>query len=333
MLTKTRLDDSVFEEMTHSPEIAKMFLRDLQSHALLLMKVDELRELEKKLPTVVYLRLREALEKRTIACREPLNEFEAKRHLNLEVQVGRDGVVDDFGRPMTSMADYVESLPVYKRNCLKTGADHIRDREEFWKWVLEPIVNSLSPQNREIDIVDQFLFQSVRRGLADYRRTRRNSDLEQIGLNWILRSIAKSSEGLPEKTRVNIYTAERERDDEMSKKDIESLIEEVSPVWDTRCLDFRIFVVPNSLAKRIDVKAQLHNRRIVFNQRYLIGLDRGFDDLSVYWRGRSAGTVEDIDGSWYYFPNLASDSDRHDTKLLRSTISRDDVLELIEVNV
>jgi hypothetical protein len=331
MLTKTRLDDSVFEEMTRSPELAKMFLRDLESNALLLMKIDELRELEKKLPTIVYLRLREALEKRKIACREPYSELEAKRQLILEVQVGRDGVIDEFGRPMTPMSDYVESLPVHKRNSLRTGADQIQDREEFWKWVLEPLVNSLSPKNRVIDLVDQYLFQNVDKVLSEFRRSRKTSDLDSIGVNWLLKKIAKSSDGLPQKTRVNIFTAERPPrfGDPISKEEITFLIEEISPAWDIRFVDFYIYVVPKEYLNGDQVTNQLHGRRIVFNQRYLIGLDRGFDDLSVYWRGRSSGSVEDIDGSWFYLSNLASESDRHNTKLLRSTIPDDYVLELI----
>ena len=330
MLTKTRLDDSVFKEMAHSPEIAKMFLRDLESNALLLMKVDELRDLEKKLPTNVYLRLREALEKRRIACREPLSELEAKRQLSLEVQVGRDGVIDEFGRPMTPMSDYVESLPVHKRNSLRTGADQIHDREEFWKWVLEPLVNSLSPKSRVIDLVDQYLFQNVDKVLSEFRRSKKTSDLDSIGLNWLLKKIAKSSEGLPQKTKVNIFTAERptKKGDAISKEEITFLIEEISPAWDIRLVDFYIYVVPQNLLTG-EVQQQIHNRRIVLNQRYYVGLDRGFDDLSVYWRSRSLGLVEDIDRSWFYLPNLMSESGRHNTKLLRLTIPDDYVLELI----
>ena len=329
MLTKTRLDNSVFEEMSATPDLAKYFIRDLANNALLILKVEELRELETKIPTNVYLHLREAIERRIIACREPLNDIEATRLLRPEVYVGSEGKVDEFGRAVIQMIDYAEAPPVLKRSYLKAGADQINDREEFWKWVLEPLVSSLSPKNRVIDLVDQFLFQNVERGLAEYRRTKQIADLDRIGLNWLIRKLANSSNGLPHKTKINIYTAERGVDDGISKKKIESLIEEVSPVWDTRLLDFRIYVVPKNLLIG-EVKVQLHNRRIVLNQRYFVGLDRGFDDLSVYYRGKAAGTVADIDGSWHYFPDLASDSGRHNTNVLKSTISRDEVLDLIE---
>ena len=221
-------------------------------------------------------------------------------------------------------------MPVHKRNSLRTGADQIQDREEFWKWVLEPLVNSLSPKSRVIDLVDQYLFQNVDKVLSEFRRSKKTSDLDSIGLNWLLKKIAKSSEGLPQKTKVNIFTAERstKKGDAISKEEITFLIEEISPAWDIRLVDFYIYVVPQNLLTG-EVQQQIHNRRIVLNQRYYVGLDRGFDDLSVYWRSRSLGLVEDIDRSWFYLPNLMSESGRHNTKLLRLTIPDDYVLELI----
>jgi hypothetical protein len=201
-----------------------------------------------------------------------------------EVALSESGTDAANGAISTRIADYLDTFPVAKRKRMKDG-DEGFNREEYWTWLIEPIVASLPLRDRRIDIVDPYLFTHVSK-MDD--KGKGTFDSTNLGIVWLLRELEKTTNAGPPMS-VNIYTTEDDpRDSDIDLSRINQLCQRhLAPLVNEKFqINVRVVRFWRDRKNAKDLWKACHGRRIIFNETRMIVLDQGMEDLTMMDRGR-----------------------------------------------
>jgi hypothetical protein len=298
MLTRTVISPSTIEKIRMDPATGKYMLHLLQNNGLLFINRDEREVLKKNLPLVIWKRLDKALSDGLIAWSPWIPDSEITRP---EVALSETGTDSATGAISTPVEDYVDAAPVAKRNDLKSGDDACRNREEYWKLIVEPIVGSLSLRDRRVVMNDPYLFDHIHK--ADLA-ARGAPILSDLGLIWLLRELRNSTKtGSPMK--VDLYTIEASdlNNDRIDLERINQLCEQYLAPIKSESFHIRVHVIRywKQRNKNVELRDTYHPRKIFFNETRMLILDKGMEDLTNLFRGNDIPETR-IDEPTFYLP-------------------------------
>jgi hypothetical protein len=286
MLTRTVIAPSTIEKIRTDPSTGKHMANYLRDNGLLLINRDELDVLAKKLPIEIWKRLENDILKNRLARSPWIPGSDITRP---EVALSESGSDATNGAISTHVDDYLETAPVARRLRLKSGEETCRNREDFWQWLMEPIVASLPLRHRRVDVIDPYLFHHIHNVENVAKGSPTVSDL---GLIWLLRELRNTTNSSSSMT-VNLYVIETsplgnpcidlERINELC-------LRYLSPA-SNNSFEIRVHVIRHIDHKKIprDLRDASHGRRIFFNESRMFVLDKGLEDLSKISRGEHIG--------------------------------------------
>jgi hypothetical protein len=277
------------------PAAGKHMANYLRDNGLLLINRDELEVLAKNLPSAVWKQIENDILKHRLA-RTPW--IPGSSITQPEVALSESGTDAATGAISTQIEDYLDTFPVAKRINLKTGADACRNREEYWKLIIEPIVGSLPLRDRRVVINDPYLFDHIHK--ADIA-ARGAPILSDLGLIWLLRELRNSTKtGSPMK--VDLYTIE-DSDHNNGCIDLErinQLCEQYLAPIKSESFHIRVHVIRywKQRNKSVDLRDTYHGRRIFFNETRMLVLDKGMEDLTNLFRGNDIPETRIDETTW-----------------------------------
>lgn len=276
MLTRTVISPSTIEKIRMDPSAGKHLANYLRDNGLLLINKDELDVLAKNLPIGVWKRLENDILKNLLA-RTPW--IPGSSVTQPEVALSESGTDAATGAISTQIDDYLDTHPVSKRQRMKDGLEAF-NREEWWTWIVEPMVASLPLRDRRIDIIDPYLFDHV------IPRTKNPSVSPDLGIIWFLRELRKTTIAGPA-MGVTVYTPELNSSLDIDLSQIIQLCRQhLAPmVNDKFQINFRVIRYWKDRRNAKDLVDAYHGRRIFFNETREIILDKGMEDLTMMDRG------------------------------------------------
>ena len=301
MLTRTVISPSTVEKIRMDPSTGKHMANYLRENGLLLINRDELDVLAKKLPIEIWKRLENDIVKNRLA-RSPW--IPGSDITQPEVALSESGSDATHGAISTQVHDYLETAPVARRLRLKSGEEKCRNREDFWQWLMEPIVASLPLRHRRVDVIDPYLFHHLHNAEQVAKGSPTVSDL---GLIWLLRQL-RGTTNTSSSMIVNLYVMETSKRSEpcVDLARINELCRLYLSSTTNDSFGIRVHVIRhrNSNKTPTDLRDATHGRRIFFNESRMFVLDKGLEDLSKIHRG---GYVGDRIGSTLTYLPMASD--------------------------
>lgn len=281
MLTRTVISPSTIEKIRMDPVAGKHMANYLRDNGLLLANRDELDVLRKNLPWAVWKQLENDILKNRLAATPWMPGSSVNQP---EVALSESGTDAATGAISTHIDDYLDTFPVAKRKRMKDG-DEAFNREEYWTWLIEPIVASLPLRDRRIDIVDPYLFDHISK-MDD--KGKGTFDSANLGIVWFLRELQNTTNTGPSMS-VNIYTPEpdpRASDIDLSR--INELCQHhFAPIVNNKFqVNIRVVRFWRDRKNAKDLRKAFHGRRIFFNEKRMIVLDQGMEDLTMMDRGR-----------------------------------------------
>ena len=197
-----------------------------------------------------------------------------------EVALSESGSDAPSGSISTNIDDYPDTHPVSKRKRMKEGSEAF-NREEWWTWIVEPMVASLPLRDRRIDIIDPYLFDHV------IPRTKNSSVSPDLGIIWFLRELRKTTIAGPAMV-VTVYTPELDSSLNIDLSQIIQLCRQhLAPMVNDK-FQIKFFVIRywKDRRKTKELRDAYHGRRIFFNETREIVLDKGMEDLTMEDRGK-----------------------------------------------
>ena len=276
MLTRTVISPSTIEKIRTDPSAGKHMANYLRDNGLLLINRDELDVLAKKLPIEIWKGLENDILKNRLA-RSPW--IPGSEITQPEVALSESGTDAAAGAISTHIEDYLDTFPVAKRKRMKDGLEAF-NREEWWNWIVEPIVASLPLRDRRIDIIDPYLFDHV------INRTKRPSVPPDLGIVWFLRELQNTTIAGPAMV-VTVYTPELNSSLDIDVSRINQLCQQhLAPIVNDKFqINFRVIRYWKDRRNAKDLQDAYHGRRIFFNETREIILDKGMEDLTMMDRG------------------------------------------------
>ena len=277
MLTRTVISPSTVEKIRMDPATGKYMVHLLQDNGLLFLNRDERDVLQRNLPMVIWKRLEKALSDGLIAWSPWIPDSEITRP---EVALSESGTDAATGAISTHIEDYIDTFPVAKRTRMKDGLEAF-NREEWWNWIVEPIVASLPLRDRRIDIIDPYLFDHV------INRTKSPSVPPDLGIVWFLRELQNTTITGPAMV-VTVYTPELNSSLDIDVSRINQLCQQhLAPIVNDKFqINFRVIRYWKDRRNAKDLVDAYHGRRIFFNETREIILDKGMEDLTMMDRGK-----------------------------------------------
>ena len=301
MLTRTVISPSTVEKIRMDPATGKYMVHLLQNNGLLFLNRDERDVLQRNLPMVIWKRLEKALSDGLIAWSPWIPDSEITRP---EVALSETGTDSPAGAISTPVEDYADAAPVARRIRVRSGAEACRNREEYWKLVVEPIVSSLPLRDRRVVMNDPYLFDHIHK--ADIA-AKGAPILSDLGLIWLLRELRNSTKtGSP--IKVDLYTIE-DSDNNNGCIDLErinQLCEQYLAPIRNESFHICVHVIRywKQRNKVIDLRDEYHRRTIFFNEKRMLILDKGFEDLTVLFRGNDTPKSR-VDRETIYLPQAS----------------------------
>jgi hypothetical protein len=279
MLTRTVISPSTIEKIRLDPTAGKHMINYLQEHGLLLLNTATLDEL-KKLPPHIFKTIEKDFFNGKIARAPWIIDSET---YSPEVALSESDDDAPSGSISAHIDDYPETHPVSKRKRMKDGLEAF-NREEWWTWIVEPIVASLPLLDRRIDIVDPYLFDHVSKMDT---RTKNLSVSPDLGIIWFLRELRNTTIAGPAMV-VTVYTPELDPPSDIDLSRINELCQRyLAPmVNDKFQINLRVIRYWRDRRNAIDLRDAYHGRRVFFNETREIILDKGMEDLTMMDRGK-----------------------------------------------
>jgi hypothetical protein len=251
----------------------------LRENGLLLLNGETLDEL-KKLPPHIFKTFEKDFFNGKIA-RAPW--ISGSETYSPEVALSESGRDAPSGSISAHIDDYLETHPVSKRQRMKDGSEAF-NREEYWTWLVEPIVASLPLRDRRIDIVDPYIFDHMRtmddKGKGAF-------DSANLGIVWFLQELQNTTIAGPS-ISVNIYTREDAPPDGMNLSKINELCQRhFAPIVNNKFqVNVNVIRFWRDRRNAKDLRKAYHGRRIYFNETRMIFLDQGMEDITMMDRGK-----------------------------------------------
>jgi hypothetical protein len=278
MLTRTVISPSTIEKIRMDESAYKHMIHYLQEYGLLLLDTATVDEL-KKLPPHIFKRIeKDFLNVNGSIARAPW--ILGSETYSPEVALSESGDEAPSGSISAHIDDYPKTHPVAKRQRMKDGLEAF-NREEWWTWIVEPMVASLPLRDRRVDIIDPYLFDHV------LSRTKSPSVSPDLGIIWFLRELRNTTKAGPAMV-VTVYTPELDSTLDIDLSEIIQLCQQhLAPmVNDKFQINFRVIRNWKDRRKTKDLRDAYHGRRIFFNETREIILDKGMEDLTMMDRGK-----------------------------------------------
>lgn len=267
--------------MAEHPMVGPLFVRSMEGKTILLTGPDFRQLCQSTLPPPTYSLLVDSMVKNRIRWRHQSPDDQKSMSLEPEVIVGEEDRTPEDRWIYSNLEGYLDTTPVARRRDLHERVEHVRDRSEFWEWLLEPVIEAFPSTNREIDIIDQYLFQDFRRELNRTKSKSPRRLLHHIGVVWLLSQINSLCQGEPHRTVVKIYTAEKgarhskSASDALDQAEIAELFQTLLDHEPLENLDFHVTIVPATKANPrplgFEMRQLLVNRMMGFTFGHGVG--------------------------------------------------------------
>jgi hypothetical protein len=201
-----------------------------------------------------------------------------------EVVISESEIENENGAIACSVGGYLRTAPVAKRRRMIEGKEAF-NREEFWTWLVEPIVASLPLRDRRVDIVDHYLFNRMQT-IDD--KGKGTFDSTNHGIVWFLRELRNTTIAGPAMV-VTVYTPELDPwETGIDLSGINQLCQRhLAPLVNEKFqINVRVVRFWRDRKNAKDLWKACHGRRIIFNETRMIVLDQGMEDLTMMDRGR-----------------------------------------------
>ena len=280
MLTRTVISPSTVEKIRMDPPTGKHMANYLRENGLLLINRDELDVLAEKLPNEIWIRLQDDIVKNRQA-RSPW--IPGSEITQPEVALSESGSDAAQGAISTLVADYMQTFPVDKRINLKSGEETCHNREDFWKWLIEPAVASLPLRHRRVDIVDRYLFHHIHN---EEKTSNGSLNATDLGIVWFLRELRRTTDS-GSSILVNIYTVETSPVGNpcIDLARINQLCQQYLASASNDSFKIRVHVIRHRRKDEDDLRNAYHERRIFLNESWMFVLGKGLEDASKMIRG------------------------------------------------
>jgi hypothetical protein len=200
-----------------------------------------------------------------------------------EVVISESEIENENGAIACSVGGYLRTAPVAKRRRMIEGKEAF-NREEFWTWLVEPIVASLPLRDRRVDIVDHYLFNRMQT-IDD--KGKGTFDSTNHGIVWFLRELRNTTIAGPAMV-VTVYTPELDPwETGIDLSGINQLCQRhLAPLVNEKFqINVRVIRYWRDRKNAQDLRDAYHGRRIFFNETREIILDKGMEDLTMMDRG------------------------------------------------
>lgn len=273
MLTPTVIGKTFGPAVHAMPDKGKRFFEDLQRDGLLLVNRETLDYLESHLPFNTWTGVKELLIKRRISTRTWRGAASDESILP-EVEVA-DSEINSPDSPITTTpSSYYACAPVIRRRSLLDGEYQCTSRDELWNLAFRPLVLALPLKSSEIVIVDQYLFNDIRRA----RKTDSQSP-DEVGARWFVDQLI-ATVSPKQRCLIKIITAVTAKpNDQLLEPEMETIARDVFKLAADNGLDVEIHILPKHVPATI--RDLIHGRRILMGPHSLITLDRGLSDFSL----------------------------------------------------
>ena len=280
MLTRTVISPSTIEKIRIDPSTAMLMVDNLVAHGLLLTSLNEITVLTELFPLKERTIVAEYLKLHDLAWTLGMPSSDVYRP---EVVISESEIENENGAIACSVGGYLRTAPVAKRQRMKEGKEAF-NREEFWTWLVEPIVASLPLRDRRVDIVDHYLFNRMQT-IDD--KGRGTFDSTNHGIVWFLRELRNTTIAGPAMV-VTVYTPELDPwETGIDLLGINQLCQRhLAPlVNDKFQINVRVIRYWKDRKNAQDLRDAYHGRRVFFNETREIVLDKGMEDLTMMDRG------------------------------------------------
>lgn len=278
MLTKTIIGDSTVDMVRDDPRWGTTMVEHLMNHGLLLTNSSQLEELSRRLPMRVW----KTLENEILKCRVAKALLVDGLASSVpEVVLSETGHEAHSAAQTVPLHEYPSVPAVERRRQLRDGTSHVSNRNELWKWCIEPVVASMPISRRKVFITDPYLFADLHR--ESNRKANRTLPDHNFGLPWLLQKLRDSVDSRCS-WNVEIVTLEK-RDNDVDLACIQSLSERfIKPVV-TSTFKVTLHVLSDRVRHPDDLREATHKRYTYFDERRRFEFDFGLSDLDVRTRG------------------------------------------------
>lgn len=271
MFARTVLDRRAVEQMRDNPALGRMFVRELERSAVLLLSDSDKAALKELLPMVLWKAVEDGLVKRRLLYRDwsPQQRESGVPPVPDVIVTGSAVEVGDSAATVTDMESYWECAPVRIRRELENRERPVGGLEEFWTQMLEPVLDSPPTGAREIDIIDRYLIQDADRQAENARGTRGSPSIV-----WLLAKLDDYALRSGTRLRVRITTTENP-DKQGYPIRAKPALSRLLGTSQLPNLDVRFWIVSSSQKSSLPFKS----RRLLVNRCRGFKFDKGVADL------------------------------------------------------
>ena len=276
MYTKTQLSDTAIEAAANNLPLGHLLVKSLRESATLVVTDDDVTKL-KRLPTTLWNVIKDDLIHKRIKYRLiPDEQWRSWNEVAVEVLLEEPPQQTATGPARSDIVNYSETAPVRLRSNVRSGAEALTNREQFWMQCLLPVIESTLPAHRRIHLVDQYAFHDAMRIALNQNGNLRQGRLFDSGLIWMLSRLNSISKKLPTKMIVTITACETR---EVTTDQVRDFLDKVANGLDTSSLSIAVHVVA---AREILHQPEGFNaRRLFINDRAFFQLSHGMRDFSL----------------------------------------------------
>lgn len=277
MYTKTQLSHTAIEAAANNKALGHLLVSSLRENATLIITVEDIARF-KQLPTNLWNAIKHDISRKRIRFRLlPDDQWKTLTDAAIEVLVEEPPQQATEPPIRSDIINYSKSSVVKLRSEARRGELGLKNREEFWKHGLLPLIESTGPKNRSIHLVDQYAFHDVDRIIHSKKGNLKESELLNSGLLWLLTKVNSTNKGLPTNIRVSITAGESPETD---AEHIAQLMDEFINRIDIGAITIMANVIKGREIQK--TPPGFNARRLFINDYAHFQLSHGMRDFSLH---------------------------------------------------
>lgn len=307
MYAKTFLDSSAIAELAKS-ENPKAYLSLFRESSILLLDRELRRQLSETLPTHVYKRLMHDIEKGR----------QLMRAIETQPQGGTRPVPDvivesqpqhAFQPPIRCKLREFDEVPLIERLIgLHRGEEEVRDREEFWKVCLRPVLEGVRSSTPTIEYFDSYVFHDSVRPLKKKTKDGIAKDRNHSGISWLLQKFEQFAAQLDVQPVIHIYS-EADKGD-MTESDVLQEFEEIAQWLNPQRCSIKVHLFEGKFvdaAVNKKLKHSLHSRTLLINRQHNFSFNYGTRNLGLEFNAATGEYEDQIQRNWTWKPAVSDE--------------------------
>lgn len=307
MYAKTFLDSGAIAELAAS-ENPKAYLNLFRENSILLLDRELRKQLSEALPTHAYKRLMQDIEKGRQLMRaiEPQSQGASRPIPDVIVESQPQHALQP---PVRCKLRDFDEIPLIERLIgLHRGERDVRDREEFWKVCLRPVLEGIRSPTPTIEYFDSYVFHDSVRPMKKKTNEGMLKDRSHSGISWLLQKFEQFASQSDVDPVIHIYSESNKG--EMTENDVLREFQEIVHWLNPQRCAIKIHLFESRFVDQVankDLKHSLHSRTLLINRQHNFSFNYGTRNLGLEFNASSGEYEDQIQRNWAWKPAVSDE--------------------------